>query len=177
VTDRGNESLGRHRPATRASRAGRTAITVVARDDDAVLQTDESGWSHIADMANRLIGHRQIEHLIEVAIVDAAVPADRERVPAHDAGRRGRIKRVGQALHIALIIPTLEQEFQEAADWHIGNRIEMIEADAIVTQEFSPKLRFNGLLFRRQKCPHRIVHQIQREPASVLTLTHSIKEL
>ena len=41
-----------------------------------MLQMGHTRRRHIADMANRFIGYRQIQHLIEVAIVHAAVPAD-----------------------------------------------------------------------------------------------------
>ena len=67
--------------------------------------------------------HRQLEHLVEVAVVERAVPADRERVAAHHAAAAAAgLNAVHQALHVRLAgCPALEP-LEEAADRHVGDR-------------------------------------------------------
>ena len=57
--------------------------------------------------AGRAGRNRQIEHLVEVAVVERAVPADRERVAAHDAGGRGGVEGVDEALQVGLEVARL----------------------------------------------------------------------
>jgi hypothetical protein len=51
---------------------------------------------------------RQLEHLVEIAIVQFAIPTDRNRIAAHDAIHCGRIKSLHQLLHVFFVIARSE---------------------------------------------------------------------
>ena len=44
----------------------------------------------VSDMRRCFMVDREFEHLVEVAVVESAVPSDGQCVPAHDAGGRSR---------------------------------------------------------------------------------------
>src|ERR1051325_2531276 len=72
------------RPAARAARPGGAAQAVLAEGDAA----PERGVEVEIEDAERpagSVGRGELEHLVEVAVVDASVPADAEQVAAHDA--------------------------------------------------------------------------------------------
>src|SRR5262245_571417 len=52
----------------------------------------------------RSLGHRnlKIEHLVEVAIVEATIPPNGERVAAHKSSNRCRVKGLHELLHVRL---------------------------------------------------------------------------
>ena len=119
---------------------------------------------------------RKIEHLVKITIIQTAIPTHGERVPAHDTGGGGGVECVGKPFHVGCVIAAVEQEFQKAADGHIGDGIQPVESDVIATGEFPAKMRFNTFLFRRQECSGGIVDQIQREAAAVPSIAQFIQQ-
>src|SRR5678815_3945312 len=141
------EALTRDGSSTRGARAGGAAVTMIAGDDGPPLQV---GQIEIADVTWRARANGKIEHLIEIAVIERAVPANRQRVAAHHAGGGGRIERLSQPLHVPLIVSALDEELQKAADRHVRDRVEMIEFNAVFGAQFLAELRFDGVLFGRQ---------------------------
>src|SRR5262245_33827074 len=105
------------RAAARRAGAGGAAVAVVAGDDAAAF---EARRVEVAHVRRRAVVERQVEHLVEVAVVQAAVPADRQRVAAHHAGGRRRVEGLDEAPHVRLVVPRIAQELEEAADRHVG---------------------------------------------------------
>lgn len=130
---------------------------MVTRRDLTLIETNSI---EVADMSGRTMIHRQIEHLVEVAIVNGAIPAYGDRIAAHDTSRGSGIEGVGQSFHVLLVIAALEEKLKKPADRHVGDRIEMVELDTMASQEFFSKLCFNGLLPGREKSSYRIAHEI-----------------
>src|SRR5215210_5538029 len=136
-----NHRLASHRPATGRTGSRRAAVAMVARHNATLMQLR---GIEVSDVRGKAIGDRHVEHLIEVAIIQSAVPAHRQRVPAHDAGRSRGIERVRQPLHVPFIVAALDKKFEKAAYRHVGNGVEAVEFDAMTRTEFLPELRFNG---------------------------------
>src|SRR5688572_62249 len=130
----------------------------------------------VADMGGGAMIHRQIEHLVEVAVVESAIPAHRDCVAAHDTGCGRGIEGVGQSFHILFVVATLHQKFKKSADRHVGDRIEMVELDTMTSPEFFSKLRLDRLLLGREKRSYRIAYEIQRQPAVWLAVTELVEE-
>ena len=114
-------------------------------------------------MVRRSKSHFQIEHLIEVAIVQSSVPSDGNRVPAHQTRYGLWIERLGQLLHVLRIVARSQQKLQKPADWHVGNAEEMVELDAEFVIEHPPKIGFQRSLWWREECTYRIVNQVQNQ--------------
>ena len=70
---------------------------------------------------------------------------------AHHGSRGGRIERVGNTLHVAFEIAAFDQELQEAADRHVGDRVQAVEDDPVPALQFALELRLQCLLARRQE--------------------------
>ena len=130
---------------------------MIARDDRTVLQLPQM---KIANMPWCVRTDRQVQHLIEVAVVEASVPADRQGIAAHDAGGRGGIKRIGEPLHVRLVVSTLNQKLQKPADRHVRDGIEVVEFNVVLAAQLSTELQFNRVLFGGQECAHGIVDEI-----------------
>jgi len=146
---------------------------MVVRDN---LTLRELNRVEVADISGRALAHRQIQHLVEVAIVESSIPADRDGVAAHHAGGGSRIEGVGQSLHILLVIAALHEKLKKPADRHVGDRIEVVERNAVPGQEFFPELRFDGLLLGWEKGACRIVDEIEREPTARLSVAEPIEQ-
>ena len=69
----------------------------------------------------RCILYFQVEHLVEIAVVEIAVPTYRQGVAAHDMGSGYRIISIDQRLHIALVVAAADEVFQKAADGQVDN--------------------------------------------------------
>ena len=66
------ENYSGDRPAAGRPRAGGTTVAMVARRDLAVIELSRI---KVADMGWRTMVYRQIKHLVEVAVVEGAIPA------------------------------------------------------------------------------------------------------
>src|SRR5438309_10507811 len=86
----------------------------------------------VTDMAGQRLSEWQLQHLIEVAIIQGAIPAYGQSVAAHDAGGCNGIKGVSQPRHIPFIIAASDQEIEKAANRHIRERIEVIKGNAVL---------------------------------------------
>src|SRR5262249_13438771 len=111
--------------AAAAGTGARGAAEAVSPDHDRALL--ERGPVEITNVTGRGRFHRQLEHLIEVAVVKGAVPTDRQGVSAHDAPCRRRIECSDQTREISLEIVRFDQPLEKAADGHVGNGIERVE--------------------------------------------------
>ena len=69
--DAGN--LSRDGPTARRASSGGTAVAMVAYRDLSLIQLHRV---EVADMGWRAMVHRQIQHLVEVAVIESAIPAD-----------------------------------------------------------------------------------------------------
>src|SRR5206468_11144840 len=97
-------SLGGDGSTARRTGPCGTAIAMVARRDLALIELNRI---KVADMGGHTMVHRQIEHLVEVAVVEGTIPTHRDRVAAHDAGRCSGVEGIGQSLHILLVVAAL----------------------------------------------------------------------
>ena len=74
------------------------------------------------DVRRRTSPDAELEHLVEVAVVEPPVPADREGVAAHHAARGGRVERAAPAAPCSSRgCPSSMQPLEEAADRHVGD--------------------------------------------------------
>ena len=146
---------------------------MVARRDPAMM---ELGWVEVSDMRRRSMVDRKLQHLVEIAVVQPAIPPNRQGIPTHDAGGGGGIERVGQARHVLVIVTAFNKELQEPADRHVGNRVEPVEFDSVPGPQFFLELRFDGLLLWRQERADGIIDQVQCEPAIQSAIAESVQE-
>ena len=146
---------------------------MVARRDLSLIELNRI---EVPDMGGRAMVHRQIEHLVEVAVVESPVPAHRDCVTAHHAGCGSGVEGVGQSLHIWLVVAALQEKLKKSADRHIGDCIEMVELDSMPSPQFFTKLRFDGLLLGGEKGSYRIADEIQGQPAVRLAIAESIEK-
>jgi hypothetical protein len=121
--------------------------------------------------------HRQVEHLVEVAVVQRAVVANRERVAAHHPAGRGGVERRHQPLHVGVERAALLQELQEARDGHVGDRVERAELDVVEPRH----LRFHSASsiawLPGRKVPDRVGHQVQQEARPRLAVAQRVELL
>ena len=73
----------------------------------------------------------QVEHLIEVAVVEIAFPIDRDERAAHQIVDGSRIEAVDQFLHVQLVLLLTQQIIEKAADGHIRDGVQTIELDSV----------------------------------------------
>jgi len=79
--------------------------------------------------------HSEVEHLVEVVILGAPVPANRQGVSAHQAVDRRRIEGLHGALHVGLEVAALDQPFEKPRDRHVVEDEQSIEADSVLARE------------------------------------------
>nr|GFD13571.1 hypothetical protein [Tanacetum cinerariifolium] len=68
-------------------------------------------------------------------VVEAAVPAHRNGVAAHHAGRRRGVEGSYQLFHVARVVARLHQVVQEAAHRQVGDGKQAVEDDAVVLEQ------------------------------------------
>lgn len=146
---------------------------MVARRDLALIELNRI---EVPNMCGCTIPHRQIEHLIEITVIEGAIPTDGKGVTAHDACRGGGIEGVGQSFHILFVVAALHEELEKPADRHVGDRIEMVELDTMAGSKFFPKLCLDGLLAGREKGSYWIGDQVQSETAIGAAISQYIQE-
>src|SRR4051812_23703165 len=98
--------------AARAAGAGRAAEAMSGGHYGALA---ERGRVEIADVrrAPARVTRVELKHLVEVAVVEAPIPAHRQRVAAHEALDRRRVVGVHQRFHVALEVAGALQPVEE----------------------------------------------------------------
>ena len=124
-----------------------------------------------------LAGERQAQHLIEVAIVDVALPVDGEERTAHDRLEVLRLIRVLGQRHVFLEAALGDERAAEALDGHIRQDVEAIERDAERLREPLAIMLTRAALARRQGRSLRVVDQVQRESRVRHAVAESIERL
>ena len=107
---------------------------------------------------------RQIEHLIEIAVVDIAPPIDRNQVSAHHLVEFGIEVRALQQVEVAIELAVGNEGRAEALNRHVGERVEPIENNAVTLAEHALVVVLERLLRRRQRRPLGIVDDVEHEP-------------
>src|SRR3954451_20872585 len=154
------------RAAARAARPRRTAQAVLAECDAAPKRGVEVETEDAEGPAPAAVC-RELEHLVEVAIVDTPVVADTQQAAAHDALGRGRVERRRELVEVGLELTGLLEVQPEAVDRHVGDGVEAVERKAELRLQLSLVVGFERRLRRRQVRSDRVVDQIEREPAPV----------
>ena len=100
------------------------------------LPVAQRGHVKIVEVAGVLGFYFQVQHLVEVAIVQVAIPAYGNGIAAHEPFDGGRVEGLHQALHVGLVIAGVQQVFQKAADGEVGDAIELVENHSVTVGEF-----------------------------------------
>src|SRR5687768_6405083 len=119
-------SPSRSLPPARAPRARRAAEAMPGRDD---APPPPRLLVEVCYMRAARQRDLEIEHLVEVAVVEPPVPADGERVAAHEPLDRARVVGIHQPLHVRLEIAARRQPFQEAGNRHVVEHEQAVEGD------------------------------------------------
>ena len=142
---------------TTRSRSGGATKTMASRYNPPAV---ESRDIERRNMARRGGPYFQIQHLIEVAVVQSSIPSDGDGIAAHQARDGLWIERLGQPIHVVLVVAGSQEKLQEPADRHVRDAEEMIELDAELVIEHAAKIGFQRSLWWREECPYRIVNQL-----------------
>ena len=106
------------------------------------------GTHKIAHMQSAAVAELQWQpqHLIEVAIIDIALPIDTEEGTAHHTLEVFCAMGLVQQLHIPAKLPPGDQEAAKAQDRHVRQDVEAVERDPIVVLKLPSVIRLEGRL-------------------------------
>lgn len=76
---------------------------------------------------DRIPFDRQVQHLVEIAIVQKASPINRQSIPAHQLVDRRRIEAGNQTVHILSKLSLPQKIVQKSTDGHVRDREQSIE--------------------------------------------------
>ena len=108
---------------------------MLAGDDAAA---GERAGVEVADVGGRAVIDAKLKHLVEIAVVERPVPADREVRPAHDDVGRLRVERVHEQVHVPLQAAGPLDVLEEAADRHVRDREQPVEHDPVPHLQLAP---------------------------------------
>ena len=86
--------------------------------------------SVIGDSASVKAG--QLGCLVEVAVEDTPVPADRQLVAAHHARNRRRVEGADEPVHVAVKITAFQEQLPKPAVRVVGYGEQVVELDVVV---------------------------------------------
>src|SRR5918992_155678 len=137
------------------------------------------GTHKIAHMQSAAVAELQWQpqHLIEVAIVDIALPIDTEEGTAHHTLEVFCTMVLVQQLHIPAKLPLGDQEAAKAQDRHVRQDIEAVEHDPIVVLKLPSVIRLEGCLRGRQGRALGIIDQIQDQAGVGLAVAQIVQPL
>eukprot|EP00754_Rhynchopus_humris_P001735 Rhum_TRINITY_DN10995_c0_g2::Rhum_TRINITY_DN10995_c0_g2_i1::g.41701::m.41701 len=121
--------------------------------------------------------HVEAELLVEVAVVEGSVPADADRVAAHQALDRRRVEVLHKQLHVLCKLVLLAQIVRETLHRQVRDREQLVEVDAERLQQLLLVRRLQRLLLRRQEGAQRVVHEVQRQPRARLAVPGGVELL
>ncbi len=162
----GSLELNQRAAAARAG-AGGTTEAVIACENLTVFNLGRIDVPQMHAIA--VIAPLHLEHLVEIAIEDFALPAHVDRVPAHQAFDGRRIERVVEQRHVIAQEVIVLQIGREPRDGQIRDRVEFVEDDAEMFVQFALVICFQFFLRSGQECAVGIVNQMERQPRVMLS--------
>jgi hypothetical protein len=116
--------------ATRAAASGAAEAMIGSHD----LAAFERAGMDIPQEEAVTPSHSEL--LVEIAIIDFAVPADAEGVATHEAVNRLGIKCLEQQLPVSVQFSAVPEPGGEPADGHVGDRVKAMEIDTEMAFQF-----------------------------------------
>src|SRR5271157_2992399 len=160
---------------TAAGGAGARSATeaVVARRDGAAF---EPFGIEVPKEERHSVFPRHPELLVEVAVIDFALPTYAQGIFAHQAIDRGGVERFDHQLHISVQLTAMLEPGGKAPDGHISESVEPVKIDVEVLLQLPLVVCFKLCLVGREKVTVGIVYKVQRK-VSHSTVTKAIQEL
>ena len=143
-----------------------------ARHDGTSRESIRIEVSNVSRPASR---DPEIEHLVEVAIEEATVPADREHRPTHQTRDGLGIECDDQLIEVLFNPARRVEVFKEPADRHVRDREEPVELDPKPFSKFPAEIGFERGLIGRQRGTDRVINQVQNETAGVDAVTEPVE--
>lgn len=97
----------------------------------------------IPDVLN-VVSNGEIEHLVEIAVVQRAIPTYAQGIPTHDACRCRRIECLDERFHVIFVVAARDKEIEVAADGQIRDGQEVVEQNVVLVEQFCPVALFEG---------------------------------
>src|SRR5262245_30912569 len=171
-----SRQLRHERAAAAAAGAGGAGVTVISHQDLLPFDlVERQGFD--AQRFAVPVAKGQIEHLIEIAIVDLSLPADAYEVATHHVVERHRIEVSFQQLYVTIVFAAQFQVRGVAGDRHVSQAKKPVEHDAELFAEYLSIVLFEFVLRRRQVRSNGIVDQIQNQIAGWLAIADVIELL
>ena len=117
----------------------------------------------------------QAELLIEVAVVDIALPVHADQAAAHHLLQVLVAVRCAQRRHVGVELSLGDQHAAEALNRHVGEREQAIEHDAVTLAQMLFIRGFERGLGWRQARALRVVDQVEDQAASRLAIAQRIQ--
>ena len=166
---------GSERAAAARALSGGAPVAVVAHGDRASVEVLAEGIAQVGTRSPR-DAQRQAEHLVEVAIVEVALPIDRDHRAAHHRIEVRLAVRPAQEPHVIAELPLRHQRGAEPLDRHVGDRVEPVEGDAEFLAEDALVVALELRLRRRQARPLRVVDEVDGEPGALGAVAQRIQQ-
>src|SRR5262245_15623548 len=119
---------------------------------------------------------RQLQHLVEVAVVETSVVADADERPTHETVHRRGIEVVHEERHVALRRAPPGQLLREPVDRHVRDRQQAVEGDTEAVRQLAAVVGLELLLWRRQVRAHGIVDQVEPERRSRRPVAEAVQQ-
>src|SRR5919108_2972705 len=103
------------------------------------------------------IGDGQVEHLVEVAVIDRTFPTDADEISAHQLVESGVIEVVSEQFHVIVVFTAELEMGLITRDRHVAETIEMIKRYGEPLRQLPPVVLLKSRLRRRQMRPDGIV--------------------
>src|SRR5713101_896138 len=145
--------LGQGATATRSLAGG--AAVAVARDSNCLAFDLRFKQVREVHALAPLMLQREIEHLVEIAVIDIAAPIYRDQATTHDMLQIAIEMSVSQQIEVALELAFRDQDRAETLDRHVGEGEKPIEDDSVALTEHVLVVGFERLLRGRQDRPLR----------------------
>mmetsp|Transcript_20873 Transcript_20873/g.70069 ORF Transcript_20873/g.70069 Transcript_20873/m.70069 type:complete len:226 (+) Transcript_20873:160-837(+) len=121
---------------------------------------------------------RELQSVVEVAVVDTSVICHVDHGTAHDGVHISRVEGGHQQVHVRLELPGLPELVREALDGHVGHAEERVEPHAKVRSQLGLVLGLERALVGRKEGAARVVHEVQaRGPGLPAPVAQGVERL
>src|SRR6185436_18507334 len=117
----------------------------------------------VPDGAGTVGGEGNLEHLVEIAVVERAVPPDAHEVPTHEAFDGAGIEVVHQETHVPAVLAIAPELIGEAGDRHVRQGEQLVELDSQLPSEVLAVPRGQLRLGPRQERAERVVDEVETQ--------------
>jgi len=114
---------------------------------------------------------------MKITIMQETIPGDGNQGTTHQPVDRARVETRYEPVQVSIVISGLHQPLAKSSQWHIGERIQVVEDNPPSPSQVRPEFRLRSALSHREKRARGVAYEAEFQAGTGLTVPQFVEHL